>query len=32
LAAIIPAPLKWKPAQMNDYSAEILYRMEQTGW
>jgi monofunctional glycosyltransferase len=32
LAAIIPAPLKRKPAQMNDYSAEILYRMEQTGW
>ena len=32
LAAIIPAPLKWKPAQMNDYSAEILYRMQQTGW
>ena len=32
LAAIIPAPLKWKPAQMNDYSGEILYRMQQTGW
>ena len=32
LAAIIPAPLKRKPAQMNEYSAEILYRMEQTGW
>lgn len=32
LAAIIPAPLKRKPAQMNDYSAEILHRMEQTGW
>ncbi len=32
LAAIIPAPLKRRPAQMNDYSAEILYRMEQTGW
>jgi monofunctional biosynthetic peptidoglycan transglycosylase len=32
LAAIIPAPLKRKPAQMNEYSADILYRMEQTGW
>jgi monofunctional biosynthetic peptidoglycan transglycosylase len=32
LAAIIPAPLKRKPAQMNDYSAIILERMEQTGW
>jgi monofunctional biosynthetic peptidoglycan transglycosylase len=32
LAAIIPAPLKRKPAQMNEYSEEILYRMEQTGW
>src|ERR1700733_2821140 len=32
LAAIIPAPLKRKPAQMNDYSSEILYRMQQTGW
>src|SRR5580658_7848814 len=32
LAAIIPAPLKRKPERMNEYSAEILYRMEQTGW
>lgn len=32
LAAIIPAPLKRKPAQMNEYSAIILQRMEQTGW
>jgi monofunctional biosynthetic peptidoglycan transglycosylase len=32
LAAIIPAPLKRKPAQMNDYSVVILDRMEQTGW
>jgi monofunctional biosynthetic peptidoglycan transglycosylase len=32
LAAIIPAPLKRKPAQMNEYSSEILYRMQQTGW
>lgn len=32
LAAIIPAPLKRKPERMNEYSAEILDRMEQTGW
>lgn len=32
LAAIIPAPLKRKPAQMNEYSQEILERMEKTGW
>ena len=32
LAAIIPAPLKWKPAQMDDYTAVILERMQQTGW
>jgi monofunctional biosynthetic peptidoglycan transglycosylase len=32
LAAVIPAPLKWKPAQMNDYAAVILERMQQTGW
>ena len=32
LAAIIPAPLKRKPGHMNEYSADILYRMEQTGW
>ena len=32
LAAIIPAPLKRKPERMNEYSAEILHRMEQTGW
>jgi monofunctional biosynthetic peptidoglycan transglycosylase len=32
LAAIIPAPLKRKPAQMNEYSADILSRMDQTGW
>jgi monofunctional biosynthetic peptidoglycan transglycosylase len=32
LAAIIPAPLKRRPAQMNEYSADILHRMEQTGW
>lgn len=32
LAAVIPAPLKRKPAQMNDYSEEILDRMVKTGW
>src|SRR5580692_5529547 len=32
LAAVIPAPLKWKPAQMNDYADVILERMQQTGW
>ena len=32
LAAIIPAPLKRKPAQMNEYSAEILDRMAKMGW
>ena len=32
LAAIIPAPLKRKPERMNEYSTEILDRMEKTGW
>lgn len=32
LAAIIPAPLKRKPAQMNEYSQEILDRMQKNGW
>jgi len=32
LAAILPAPLKRKPARMNDYSARILERMQQMGW
>ena len=32
LAAVLPAPRKRKPARMNTYSAEILRRMEQTGW
>jgi len=32
LAAIIPAPLKRKPSQMNRYAAEIENRMEKTGW
>ena len=32
LAAIIPAPLKRKPAHMNEYSTTILDRMAKTGW
>ena len=32
LAAVIPSPLRRKPARMNTYSAEILHRMDQTGW
>lgn len=32
LAAILPAPLKRKPARMNDYSAIIQERMRQMGW
>jgi len=32
MAALIPSPLRRKPARMNSYSAEILRRMEQTGW
>src|SRR6202012_1616701 len=32
LAAILPAPLKRRPARMNHYSAIILERMHQMGW
>ena len=32
LAAILPAPLKRRPARMNHYSAAILERMRQVGW
>jgi monofunctional glycosyltransferase len=32
LAAILPAPLKRRPARMNQYSAIIQLRMRQTGW
>ena len=32
LAAVIPAPLRWKPTQMNEYTSEILDRMAKTGW
>ena len=32
VAAILPAPLKRRPARMNQYSAIILQRMRQMGW
>ena len=32
MAAILPAPLRWKPDHMGSYSAEILRRMTLTGW
>jgi monofunctional biosynthetic peptidoglycan transglycosylase len=32
LAAILPLPLKRKPARMDHYSAIILERMRQMGW
>ena len=32
LAALIPSPLRRKPARMNSYTAEILRRMSQMGW
>jgi monofunctional glycosyltransferase len=32
MAAILPAPLRWKPEHMSSYSAIILQRMAQTGW
>jgi monofunctional biosynthetic peptidoglycan transglycosylase len=32
LAAILPSPLKRKPARMNNYSEIILTRMRQMGW
>lgn len=32
LAAVIPSPLRRRPERMNQYSAEILRRMSQTGW
>lgn len=32
LASILPAPLKRKPARMNEYTAVILDRMAKTGW
>lgn len=32
LAACVPAPRRRRPEQMDDYSAEILRRMERMGW
>jgi monofunctional biosynthetic peptidoglycan transglycosylase len=32
MAAILPAPLRWKPEHMTAYSSVILERMTQTGW
>jgi monofunctional biosynthetic peptidoglycan transglycosylase len=32
LAAILPSPLRRKPARMDRYSATILARMRQMGW
>ena len=32
LAAVIPSPLRWKPGGMDNYSAEILWRMGKMGW
>ena len=32
MAAVIPLPLRRKPARMNSYSTEILRRMSQIGW
>jgi len=32
LAAVIPSPLRRKPERMDQYSAEILRRMGQSGW
>lgn len=32
MAAILPAPRRWRPARMDDYSAIILARMDKAGW
>jgi monofunctional biosynthetic peptidoglycan transglycosylase len=32
LAAILPAPLRWRPEHMDEYSAVILERMQKMGW
>ncbi|MEO6966486.1 MAG: monofunctional biosynthetic peptidoglycan transglycosylase [Acidobacteriaceae bacterium] len=32
LAAILPAPRRWRPERMDRYSAIILKRMHQVGW
>jgi monofunctional biosynthetic peptidoglycan transglycosylase len=32
LAAVLPSPLRRKPARMNEYSTRILERMNKMGW
>ena len=32
LAAVIPNPLRWRPARMDNYAAEIEARMSRMGW
>ncbi len=32
MAAVLPAPLRRRPARMDGYAARILERMRQTGW
>jgi monofunctional biosynthetic peptidoglycan transglycosylase len=32
MAAVLPAPRRWHPARMDDYSAIILARMGKAGW
>jgi len=32
LAAVLPSPLRWRPKEMDKYSAIILKRMEGRGW
>jgi monofunctional biosynthetic peptidoglycan transglycosylase len=32
LAAVIPSPLRWRPARMDNYAAEIEVRMSRMGW
>ena len=32
LAAVIPNPLRWRPARMDNYAAEIQARMDRIGW
>jgi monofunctional glycosyltransferase len=32
LAAVLPSPLRRKPARMNNYTVRILERMSQAGW
>ncbi len=32
LASVLPSPRRWRPAQMNDFRASVLDRMQQLGW